>query len=149
MADTRAQIIARTMAALGFRPKNEFDAQFVEYYKDYADMRGHMARATAIFTKGSMGIDHARLESFIVTTMAQLPAVKELIKNEVPKVMEPDLLHVLAVLGGGEMREPQAIVQIQCTRCNKLTPEYFVDAKSDTPLCPGCFGRKVGADVPE
>jgi len=134
---------------MGFRVKNEFDASYVEYYKDYTDLRGHMARATAIFNRGSMGIDHARLESFVVTTMAQVPAVAEVVKAEVPRVMEQDLLHVLAALGGIEMRDPQAIVQIQCTRCNKMTPEYFMDAKSDTPLCPACFGRKVGADVSE
>lgn len=149
MNESRAQAIARVMASMGFRPKNEFDASFVEYYKDYADQKGHMARATAIFNKGIMGIDHAKLESFVVTTQAHLPAVVELIQEEVPKVMEPDLLHILKQLGGAEILAPQAIVQIQCARCNKMTPEYFMDARSDTPLCPVCFKHKVGADVAE
>lgn len=143
--ETRAQIIARVMATSGFRPKNEFDASFVEYYKDFADQRGRMARVTAVFNKGTWGTDHAKLESFIITTQAVLPAVQEVIRDAVPKVVEPDILHILATLGGVEIQTPQAIVNITCTRCNKTTPEYFVDARSEEPLCPQCFNSKTEA----
>lgn len=145
ISNSRAQTIARTMATMGFQPKNEFNANFVEYYKDYADDRGHVARVSAIFNRGTFGIDHARLESFVVTTQVHIPALIECVREGVPKVVEPDLMHVLAALGGIDDHEPQAIVQIQCTRCKKSTPEYFMDAKSDSPLCPACFKTKAGA----
>lgn len=128
---------------MGFQPKNEFNASTVEYFKDYADMHGRLARATAILQKGITGMEHARLESFVVTTMAQVPAVAEVIKDEVPRVMEQDLLQITAALGGSEIKTPAALVQLKCTKCGKMTPEYFMDAHSDTPLCPACFGTKL------
>lgn len=127
---------------MGFQPKNEFDASVVEYYKDYADMHGHLARATAILQKGITGMEHARLESFVVTTMAQVPAVPEVIKGEVPRVMEQDLLQITAAIGGAEIRTPASLVQLKCTQCGKMTPEYFMDTRLDAPLCPACFGSK-------
>lgn len=135
----RAEQIARTMASLGYVPKGVVDARYVEYYKDYAEPHGRIARCTVLFDKGGVfaGIDQARLSSFVVTVQGVIDPLDEEIKTKTPRVMQPDMLHVLSELGRAE--RPVAVVRaVDCAKCGTSVAEWVETV--DGSVCPECVG---------
>lgn len=141
MADeNRAQAIARVMASMGFQPTHHVDARYVEYYKDYAEPHGRVARCTVLFNKGGVigGLDHAKLERFVITVQGVVEPVLDEVTAKAPRVMHDDMLQALRALEGISHAEPQAVETVQCNVCARNTAEWVI-GKSGNPVCPRCM----------
>lgn len=138
--NSRAEIISRTMATMGFVPKVEIDARYVEYYKDYAEPHGRSARCVALFDKSGVfnGLDQARLAGFVVTVQGIIDPIAEEVKTKAPRVMHADMLRSVADLGVFAA-EPQAIAAVECAACGSTTAEW-VDVEGK-PTCLACRGE--------
>lgn len=133
---------------MGFSPKAEVDAHFVEYYKDYAEPHGRVARCSILFHKsGAMGgIDHARIAKFLVTVQGAVQPVIEQVLTTAPKVMHEDMLATLRVLEGlHEQPDPNA-VWYTCSACHKTVSEFVLGATGNI-VCRSC--QKVTIHVDE
>lgn len=142
---TRAEHITRVMAGMGFLPTREIDTRYVEYYKDYAEPHGRVARCVILFNKGGViaNLDHAQLEGFVVTVQGQVPPIAEDITTRAPKIMHDDMMHALQELQGIGGPPPQAVETVLCNNCGHTTDEFVVN-KSGHPVCPDCLITAVG-----
>lgn len=121
----RAQQIARCMSSLGFTPRPLQDPNFVEYTKDYAEPGGKIGRLSVFFTKDSFlsAMDSSKLGKFRITIQGQLDPVPELVEEQAPGPMKPDMLRMLESLEG--LYLPQnAPEEVECDICGMLLAEY-------------------------
>lgn len=127
---------------MGFQPKGELDPRYVEYYKDFAEAHGRMARCTILFSKGGpvMNMDQARLEQFVVTVQGTVDPVPEEVVSKAPPVMHEDMLHALQTLEGLNAAGPAAVETYRCDNCHNTTAEFVV-SKQGNKLCRPCFKR--------
>jgi hypothetical protein len=143
LSSKRASRIAHVSSSMGFAPRTQHDAFTVGYSKEYAMPGGsRVARATAQFDKGIAGLEHAKLQSFVISVTAYIPADPDSVRQYAPEIMRDDLLNYIEQLGGMDTDAPASLVMIQCDSCKKPTPEYIKHRKER--LCRPCYTRKMG-----
>lgn len=133
--------VAQLMSSAGFAPRGPADGRYVEYYKDYADTTGRVARCTVLFNRSGM-IDQGALAGFVVTVQAEVPPVVEEIRKAAPQVMHGDMSHIVSRLSG-QTAPLAADDTVICNRCAKQTAEFAV-TKSGLMVCPDCLIQAVG-----
>lgn len=140
--DSRGAKVARIMASMGFQPKPDIDARYVEYYKDYAEPHGRLARCAILFNKGGvvMDMDHAMLERFVVTVQGVVDPVIEEITAKAPRVMHDDMLCALRTLEGVTAAQGNTVI---CGVCRSYTSEFAL-GRSGTVTCIKCLKVTIG-----
>lgn len=119
------------MAGLGFAPTGQIDARYVEYYKDYAEPHGRVARCTILIGKnGPISMwENAHVENFIVTVQGQIAPMPDEVKNSAPRVMHADMLTVLERLEGMTLVDRKQSVELRtCSECHETVSEWLSPA---------------------
>lgn len=125
------------LAALGFAPMRTYNANAIEWYKDYADQDGRIARVIAQFERPKPGVlpsvapGRLAVAGFRVIAQASLPP-DDLGISRAPPVMRDDLVRIMS----GVATARTSIAYRVCAQCQQETAEFFVkDAKV---LCRSC-----------
>lgn len=137
----RALAVARTMAAVGFSPRERQSVGHIEYRKEYTDGLGRRALVTALIDRGISGLDHARLDGFVVTLQFHVAATDEAV-DRVSEDLRPDMRAIVKLLGSDETF---ATSDVTCEACGTVTAEFKLGAKNAI-LCPACHTK---AHLPE
>jgi len=126
------------MAGMAFRPRPASEKRTLEYYKNYVDPNGKVARVLAVVSKDGAGLDPDHPEYFAVTIQIHVKPTEEDIKSKCPAFCQGDLLHIISMFDSPITQ--QQVGAINCEKCGMQTLD-FVKSDAGEKECFDCVRR--------
>jgi hypothetical protein len=139
--ETLGEYIIRRMNELEFSPSPSFAAGNIQFYKDYADTEGNVARVTIFFDKPVMGMNTVQLSNIVVNVQRYIAPEPAAIERDAPTVVQSDLHAVVQSFSDlvGHVPEQTVMARV-CIQCKEESPDFYI--VNGDAVCLTCVERR-------
>ncbi len=140
--DAQAEVVDETLRELGYVPCPA-SGDKMEFYRDYADEEGRLARVTVFFDRPFSEMKSVRLAGVAVTTQMISPPEMETLEREAPAITHRDLGCIIDAFAHSGREHEQVVMARTCIHCAKLSNQFYV--VNEDAICVSCVeDRKNG-----